>query len=94
MSQCITIYPEHTKEYKRLKLAADILELATDKSFTVENVAFDAGQNWNWTTIIGKDGMSYQLLYPDDQQKLVEGSKQEFAECIEQLIARIEKRRN
>ena len=60
-----------TKEYKNLNAVAKMLEALSpnDVEYEVEEVYFDLGQNWIWTTIIAYDfkqsfGGSYQAINP------------------------------
>lgn len=86
----IAVFSPDTREYKRLKAAAILLEAETGKSHIVENCLYDMGQNWHWTTILGESGCRrypyVQVLNPKQQRMLVFGSMKQFNETVEQLI--------
>lgn len=86
----IAVFSPESREYKRLKAAAFILEAETGKSHIVQNCLYDMGQNWHWTTILGESGCKsfprVQILNPKQQGLLVFGSMEQFNETVVQLI--------
>ena len=63
------------KEYTALRLAANGLTFQSPNSvfYTVDDVYFDFGQEWMWTTIVahGSNGDSWQALTPSEWEKLM-----------------------
>lgn len=90
MSQTITIFAEGSKEYERLEAAAHMIEAELNLHCKVNNVLFDAGQNWAWTTISMESGMASfpycQILDPRQHALLVEGNIDEWFETVKQII--------
>lgn len=86
----IAVFSPESREYKRLKAAAFILEAETGESHIVQNCLYDMGQNWHWTTILGESGCKsfprVQILNPKQQRLLVFGSMEQFNEMVAQLI--------
>lgn len=62
-----------TKEYKRLEAVAKMLEAlsANDAQYVVENVYFDFGQDWMWTTICRKGYKECQVLSPKEWELII-----------------------
>ena len=55
-----------TEEYKRLEAIAAMLEAVSpnEAKYVVEDVYFDYGQNWMWTTICRRGYSECQILDP------------------------------
>jgi hypothetical protein len=55
----------NTQEYKMLEAVAKLLETFSAKGFkyTVEDVYFDFGQDWMWTTIIAHNPEEFGVLH-------------------------------
>ena len=71
----ITTFNNNSKEVKALKAVAEIFNATCTNgyTFTVDDVYFDIGQNWMWTTIIAeKNNDFYQLLCPRDHELITE----------------------
>lgn len=83
----ITTYKPNTEEHSKLSFVCDKLNILANfnrenRFYTVENVYFDFGQNWMWTTIVceysnnlkyGENfSNSYQILCPNDYSKILE----------------------
>ncbi len=75
MTELIRTYSANTEEVKRLKLACYELEQISPYStrYTVEDVYFDLGQDWMWTTIIAHhlSGGTWQALCPRDFERIL-----------------------
>ena len=79
MSDFIKEYFPGTPEYQKLKIAAQMLTTFSTKEieFLVEDVYFDYGQDWIWTTIIAHDPKetgilhSWQALSPRQQEPII-----------------------
>ena len=73
MEPCILHHSSHG--YTALEFAAAALTFASPGHvrYKVQDVYFDYGQNWMWTTIVAErpNGDSWQALYPRDWEKLV-----------------------
>lgn len=86
----IAIFSPESREYKRLKAAAVLLEAETELFHEVQNCLYDMGQNWHWTTILGESGCKsfpyVQILNPKQQRLLVFGSMKQFNEIVAELI--------
>jgi len=55
-------------EYKKLVAVASVLEMLSPNGakYVVEDVYFDYGQDWKWTTICRKGFEDCQILSPRD----------------------------
>lgn len=86
----IAVFSPESREYKRLRAAAFILEAETGEPHIVQDCFYDMGQNWHWTTILGESGCKsfphMQILNPKQQRLLVFGSMEQFNETVAQLI--------
>lgn len=71
----IKIWNPTTPEYARLERAAKILTEFSPRKYVykVEDIYFDFGRNWLWTTIIAyrADGESYQALDPVRHEQIL-----------------------
>ena len=92
MSQTITIFPENSKEHKRLQAAAHLIQAELNRHCKVDNVFFDDSQNWSWTTISIESEMTccpyVQILNPKQHAILVEGNIDEWFEVVKEIIAK------
>ena len=95
----LRVFKPESEEYTRLQNFAD--ELNNDARFqanyTVEDLYFDYGQNWMWTTIIAhkenERGGGWQALTPRNQERVVQWTelddvKQELLNNEEKLIGK------
>lgn len=82
----IKVFASNTNEYARIYAAAALLNALddTDTTYTINDIYFDYGANWMWTTIVAhrKDGTSWQALYPVDQEKILTGSIEEAVKDV------------
>ena len=83
----ITTYEVGTTQYKALQSAARILtsESPTGAQYYVDDVYFDVGQGWMWTTIIAKrsNGDSWQALNPHEHSMITDdGSHAAILEAV------------
>lgn len=64
-----------SNEYFQLKVTCQIFEeLTEDMHFKVENIYFDMGQNWMWTTVVAyndKKDSSFQALDPRAWKEII-----------------------
>lgn len=94
MSESIKIYKPGTKGYNRLAYAA--AEIARKSGFQcrVMDTMFDAGQHWEWTTVIvtRPDGGEYQALSPKLHDDIINGSSMDLDAAIDKAADEI--RRN
>ena len=78
MAETIRTYGPTTQEYQALRRVAEVLTIASKNRITyhVENVYFDFGQDWTWTTICAyrPGGDSWQILNPAIHADIVTGS--------------------
>lgn len=92
----IKIYKTHTIEYKKIELMLKALNILKeqyflDVEFYISDVYFDYGQNWMWTTILCKYkdciglNSSYQILNPNDYEKILLGNENDFVETYKSL---------
>lgn len=65
--------------YIRMEAVASILTAYSPHNaiYKVENVYFDIGQNWMWTTIVRYRYNECQILYPRDWQNIMEADTPE-----------------
>lgn len=92
MTEAIKIFKPDTKEAKRLNAAAKLIEAETGKECKIEDILFDAGQNWMYTTILIESGMNMfpfmQALNPKQQSNIVYGTLDEFMQAVKEVIAK------
>ena len=82
-----TIAP-NTSEFEKLEAAAAMLEAFSPNGawYTVENVYFDYGQDWMWTTICRKRYRECQVLCPRDWEAIITAeTPAEIAEAVETI---------
>ena len=77
----IKVYEIGTLERKRFGDVATVLHDITGGDFTVEDVYFDFGQGWKWTTIVCTD-VDYQILNPVQHKAIIEGVEDEVLDEI------------
>lgn len=80
-----TIKP-NTSEFEKLEAAAAMLEAFSPNGawYTVENVYFDYGQDWMWTTICRSRYRECQVLSPRDWELIITAeTPAELAEAVE-----------
>ena len=70
---------EDEKLYMRMEAIASILTIYSphNANYIVENVYYDYGQNWMWTTIVRHGYNECQILYPRDWQNIIEADTEE-----------------
>lgn len=95
----IKIFDADSDEYKRLEQAARLIADRTGLICTVENTLFDAGQNWNWTTVLmteenplAKNGDWVQILCPADQERILYGDERAFDAAINNAVKTLTER--
>lgn len=90
----IAVFKDGSEEKNRLQSFADDLnnDLDFTYEYTVEDVLFDAGQNWAWTTIIAHNPEEagsilggWQALNPRQQEYILSGIK--LDEVKQELLA-------
>lgn len=71
----ITTFAPDSVEYSNLRVIANYYTATSPYGcrYTVEDVYFDYGQDWMWTTIVcyKPNGDDYQVLYPNEHEKIV-----------------------
>lgn len=70
----IKVFENGTPERERLEKAAIMLSVTSPHGtiYSVEEVYFDLGQDWMWTTIIANNkDTHYQALSPREQETLL-----------------------
>lgn len=86
----IKTYEHHEKEYIALRCAAAALECASPNGteYRVEDVYFDFGQGWMWTTIVAhkKDGSNWPALNPRDHELIVSCDINRIAEAVKNIV--------
>lgn len=78
----IKVYPQGTLERKRLGDFCTVLHDITGGKFEVQDIYFDLGQDWWWTTIVCKD-QNYQILNPHQHNDIIKGYEDE---CIDEIV--------
>ena len=96
MVECITVYPKNSMEYERLNNAFNEIQKFCLKEkiplkLKIQEVYFDIGLRWMWTTIIAystRNGsmFSYQLLNPRDQESIIVGNYEMGIENIKRKL--------
>ena len=83
--EIIKVYGEGTPERDNLEKAAYLFTRYTGKPHKVEDVYFDLGQNWMWTTISREDDFwgGIQILYPADYEGII------YANTYDDLVAAV-----
>lgn len=91
--ETLKVFPDDSDEYRKLKAFAEMLNAKTDHiSYSVKTVYFDAGQNWEYTTILAsKNGQddplgAWQALTPMQQMRVVNGVR--LPQLRDELIAK------
>lgn len=70
--EIIRTYAPGTPERENLKKAAQIFTIITGKPHKVEDIYFDFGQNWMWSTITTESNWGgVQILYPADYESII-----------------------
>ena len=85
----IKVFEKGSKEYKKLELAAAMLELLSDNDtkYVVDETYFDFGQNWKWTTISIPE-RNVQVLYPPEQEQIVTAASiKDIVDAVEKVRA-------
>lgn len=90
----IKVYEKDSKEYKALEAAAALMNVMSKTvekgiKFTVQDVYFDLGQDWMWTTISAKnkDGNTWQVLCPRDHELITDvGNIDAITQAIRQAL--------
>ena len=78
----IKVYPQGTLERKRLGDFCTVLHDITGGKFEVQDIYFDLGQDWWWTTIVCKD-QNYQILNPHQHGAITRGYEDE---CLDEIV--------
>lgn len=71
----IAKFRKETKAYKALEAAAAMLTACAKRTvYYVDDVYFDLGQGWMWTTVIAHrdDGATWQALNPYEQDLITD----------------------
>ncbi len=79
---------QNTSEFEKLEAAAAMLEAFSPNGawYTVENVYFDLGQDWMWTTICRTRYKECQVLSPRDWEAIITAeTPAEIAEAVEAI---------
>ena len=73
---------EEYKYIRKLELVAKMLEMESpnEATYEVENVYFDFGQDWWWTTIVRYGYKECQVLNPKEWEQII------LAETAEELV--------
>lgn len=75
MTNTIKVYPNGSNEHRLLETVASELTKRSAAGFTydVEDVYFDFGQDWMWTTIVvhTPSNESWQILSPRDHERII-----------------------
>ena len=82
------VIEKESKEYKKLEAVAKMLEAFSpnEASYVVEDVYFDLGQDWMWTTICRRGYRECQVLSPREWSEiLLTEDSQELAYIAESI---------
>ena len=77
-----------TQEYKNLVAVAKMLEAFSrnDAQYVVEDVYFDFGQDWMWTTICRRGFEECQILTPRNWERIMTATTTgEFANIVDEI---------
>lgn len=91
----LKIFEPDSSEYTKLNELKDYLnEHSIKLRYTVENVYFDIGLNWMFTTLIAHDESSntirsWQALSPDKQSIVLFGSEPEINDLKNELLGQM-----
>lgn len=83
-----TIIKVFDPDYTKLCAVAKVLEAFSpnNNTYLVEDVYFDYGQDWEWTTICRNGYTSCQILSPRQWENiLMSESPEELFKCIEDI---------
>ena len=75
VNDAIKVFAKGTHEYDRLEEAAEMMSQMSPNGwhYSVQNIYFDYGQGWMWTTVVCDHGDGYQALTPKEQASVVYG---------------------
>jgi len=76
----------HSREWWRLQAVASVLTATSphEAEYVVENVYFDYGQDWMWTTICRRNYRECQILSPRQWEQIITAeTPAEIAEAVE-----------
>lgn len=76
------------KEYTKLEIVAKLLEFASPNNakYVVEDVYFDYGQDWMWTTICRRGYRDCQVLSPREWKEIMMADEMwEFGEIARKI---------
>lgn len=82
------IIERETEDYRKLEMVAKMLEMVSPNHamYRVEDIYFDYGQNWMWTTICRRGFAECQVLSPREwTQILFSEGLVELAEAAEEI---------
>lgn len=93
----IKTFEPSSKEYRRLELVSETMNLFSSLETKVETVFFDLGQDWKWTTIAtvpekGRESRGFQILSPRQHRDVVEGSLEELHAVALELVRKYPRR--
>jgi hypothetical protein len=99
MSEAIKLYDVDTQESLKLQTVSNLLNLfdKTDNFYYIDDIYFDHGQDWKWTTIVvaknGNFSDSYQLLCPRDHELIINSlTLNNLVDITKTLLEQINKR--
>ena len=78
------------KEYTKLEFVAKALQIVSPNNikYQVEDVYFDLGQDWMWTTIVSYGSWECQILNPREWENIM------LADDLQDLLTIVENIRN
>lgn len=86
-----TLLEAESNEFSQLRIACQVLsELTYDMLFKIEDIYFDAGQDWKWTTIVAynlKENNQWQCLSPREWEEIINGAtRNQIKETCKNMI--------
>ena len=80
----------HTREFRNLTAVAKMLEAISPNEafYRVQDVYFDFGQDWMWTTIVRYGYRECQILSPRQWEGIMLAKTvDDLADCVNEIIS-------
>lgn len=87
----ISLFTPGSRERRRLEVVAEMLSTFSGLETRVEDTYFDRGQDWKWTTVVGRrrdedDGLEFQVLHAGQQERVLTGSMADLHAVVQDLV--------
>ena len=92
MPNHISVFQPDSTERRRLDVVSRLLNLFSGLETEVGDTYFDFGQDWRWTTVLGRekdspdDAPKFQVLSPAQQNTILNGSLADLHSAVQDLM--------